>query len=245
MTSGNESPVGRTASRRDAGEPEGLPAALFRHAAERPEEPFLFVREGWDWRWSTFAEVADLVAGWAAALPPDHLALSSAPLPRAVALELAIQVARGRGHAADAADRDLLAAAQSVQSALPPARRRDIAVLPPPVAGGSARLLLAWATLAGAVLVLEPDPAALAATAAWARPTLFFGDAAAIAALRARVPPEPRLVRAMRSLRTRGRPAPPFGRLRALVVSGPPLPADEAAFWSARGVALVAAPPVP
>jgi len=203
------------------------------------------VREGWDWRWSTFAEVADLVAGWAAALPPDHLALSAAPLPRAVALELAIQAARGPGQAADAADRDLLAAAQSLQSALPPARRRDVAVLAPPLAGGSARLLLAWATLAGAALVLEPDPAALAATAAWARPTVFLGDAAAIAALRARVPPEPRLVRALRFLRPRGRPALPFGRLRALVVSGTPLPADEAAFWSARGVALLPAPPLP
>lgn len=215
---------------------ESVPAALFRQAAERPEEPFLFVREGWDWRWSTFAEVADLVASWAAALPPDA-GSPDLPLPRAVALDLATQAS----HASGSAEPELLAAARVLQSALPPARGRDVAVLAAPLAR-PARLLLAWAVVAGAVLVLEPDPAALAATAAWARPTVFLGDAAAVAALRARVPAASLLTR---FLLRRVRPALPFGRLRALVVSGPPLAAGEAAFWTARGVVLVPAPPLP
>ena len=215
---------------------ESLPAALFRHAAERPEEPFLFVREGWDWRWSTFAELADLVASWAAALPADA-GSSDLPLPRAVALDLANQAA----HADDTGESDLLAAARALEATLPPAPRRDVAVLAAPLAGplaGPARLLLAWAVLTGAALVLEPDPAALAATAAWARPTVFLGDAAAIAALRARVPPPSRFAR----LLSRRRSALPFGRLRALVVAGPPLPEAEAAFWSARGVRMLDLP---
>lgn len=215
---------------------ESLPAALFRQAAERPEEPFLFVREGWDWRWSTFAELADLVASWASALPSDA-GSPDLPLPRAVALDLANQAA----HASGTTEPALLAAARALQATLPPSRRRDVAVLAAPLAG-PARLLLAWAVLTGAALVLEPDPAALAATAAWARPTVFLGDAAAVAALRARVPPPSLLRRLLSRRRLFGRP---FGRLRALVVAGPPLPAEEAAFWTARGVALLPAPPVP
>lgn len=210
---------------------ESLPAALFRHAAERPEEPFLFVREGWDWRWSTFAEVADLVSSWASALPSDA-GSPDLPLPRAVALDLAAAHATGTEPA-------LLAAGRALQAALLPARSRDVAVLAAPLAG-PARLLLAWAVLTGAALVLEPDPAVLAATAAWARPTVFLGDAAAVAALRARVPSPPFLAR----LLSRRRPPLPFGRLRALVVAGPPLPAEEATFWTARGVALLPAPPL-
>jgi hypothetical protein len=237
MTSGAESPAGESIP------PEGLPAALFRHAAERPGEPFLFVREGWNWRWSTFAELADLVSSWASDPPPDAgLPLSDLPLPRAIALDLAGLASRTAG-TAGTTEPALLAAAQALRSALPAARGRDVAVLAAPLAG-PARLLLAWAVLTGAALVLEPEPAALAATAAWARPTVFFGAAAAVAALRARVPPEPLLARLACRLRPRRRPALPFGRLGALVVSGPPLPEGEAAFWSARGVALLPAPVV-
>ncbi len=238
MTSGTESPA------RESAPPASLPAALFRHAAERPGEPFLFVREGWDWRWSTFAELADLVSSWAAAPPPDAgLPSPDLPLPRAVALDLARQAAHFADTADTAGEPALLAAAHALRTALPAAPGRDVAVLAAPLAG-PARLLLAWAVLAGAALVLEPEPAALAATAAWARPTVFLGDAAAAAALRARVPREALLARLGRRLGLRRRPALPFGRLRALVVSGPPLPEGEAAFWSARGVALLPAPVV-
>lgn len=315
-------------------EPESLPAALFRHAALRPEEPWLFVREGWDWRWSSFAEVADRVDLWAATIsssfPPfTRLAFPDLPLPRAVALDLAIQTAGatsvpipsslatsdlsptlirlgidawlGAGSFApeirafhlpepaidggrragpsgedgaqvsEAAGRvpehrpqpdgpawrpghvlvlepgaprelsqaDLLSAASAIQAALPGAGGREIAVLAPPLAADPARRFLAWATVAGAALLLEPEPAALAATAAWARPTVFLGDAGAIAALRRALPAEGRLARLRR-------PRLPFGRLHTLFLAGPADPAGtggvDAAFWMARGGRLLPLP---
>jgi hypothetical protein len=90
------------------------------------------------------------------------------------------------------------------------------------------RALFAWLLASGGAIVLEPSPEALAATAAWARPTLFHGDLEQVARLRARVPRRPRL---------------PFGRLATLLPSGgAPLPAEEAAFWRGRGVRIVEFP---
>lgn len=84
--------------------------------------------------------------------------------------------------------------------------------------------MLAWATLAGAAVVLEPDPALRVATAAWVRPTVFHGSAAEIVALRAWVEKE------------RGKRL-PFRRLRTVLVSGGgTLAAEDAAFWRGRGV---------
>jgi hypothetical protein len=306
--------VGESDSPASVRQGESLPAILFRHAAERPEEPWLFVREGWDWHWSPFDEVADRVAFWrgplAAAFPPAaRLAFPDLPLPRAVALDLAIQAAgatavpihlsplpdfdlpaaltrlhadawlgapprplppgvrpfelpeptpgggpgRGPGPAAggvlvtssspdprELAQADLLTAARVLQSALGSSRQREITVLAPPLAGEPARQLLAWATLAGAVLILEPEPAAVAATAAWARPTVFLGDPATIAILRRRLPGESRLSRLLRSSRP---PALPFGRLHTLLVSGVTgLSLEDIAFWTARGVRVLPLP---
>jgi hypothetical protein len=104
---------------------------------------------------------------------------------------------------------------------------REVLVLPRPLADPAGRRLAAWALAAGAALVLEPDRALLAATAAWVRPTVFAGDPAEIAALRAEV--EAR--RRRRGL--------PFGRLHTVaVLGGEALPAAERAFWAGRGAAV-------
>jgi len=106
--------------------------------------------------------------------------------------------------------------------------RRDVLVLPRPLADPAGRRLAAWSLAAGAALVLEPDRVHLAATAAWVRPTVFAGDAAEIEALRA-------LVDAGRS-RRRGLP---LGRLHTVaVLGGEALPAAERAYWTGRGAAV-------
>jgi hypothetical protein len=97
-------------------------------------------------------------------------------------------------------------------------------VLGGPLESPVERTMLAWATLAGAAVVLEPDPALRAATAAWARPTLFHGSPDEIAALRVWAEKE------------RGRRL-PFRRLRTVLVSGGGTLAEgDVAFWRGRGV---------
>ena len=66
--------------------------------------------------------------------------------------------------------------------------------------------MLSWATLTGAAVVLEPDPALRAATAAWVRPTVFHGTPEEIADLRA---PGEEDARGL-----------PFRRLRTVLVAG-------------------------
>ncbi|HYX26662.1 MAG TPA: hypothetical protein VFC23_21090 [Thermoanaerobaculia bacterium] len=59
------------------------------------EEPWLFRSEGWDWRWSSWGELARQAAAWAGALaelpPASRAAFLYIPRPEAVALDLAIQ----------------------------------------------------------------------------------------------------------------------------------------------------------
>ena len=105
-----------------------------------------------------------------------------------------------------------------------PGEEREIVVLGGPLDDPVERTMLAWATLAGAAVVLEPDPALRAATAAWVRPTMFHGSPEEIAALRARVEKE------------RGKRL-PFRRLRTVLVSGSGTLAEgDVAFWRGRGV---------
>jgi hypothetical protein len=74
-----------------------LPAALFHHAALRPEEPWLFSRQGWDWPWLPFRTVAGRVAAWSAelaGLPAGcRAAFAAWPGPQSIALDLALQAA--------------------------------------------------------------------------------------------------------------------------------------------------------
>lgn len=100
-----------------------LPAALADHAAATPEEPWLFDRDGDDWRWRSWAQVADQaargagvlgrLAGTARVVVADRLA------PDAVAAALAVQAAGGV--AVQAGDR---AADDAPAPDLPPVRSR-------------------------------------------------------------------------------------------------------------------------
>jgi hypothetical protein len=136
----------------------------------------------------------------------------------------------GKGAVADlaASDADLAAAAERVREAIgpaPKAKQREIVVLGGPLGEPAERAMLAWATLTGAAVVLEPDPALRAATAAWVRPTVFHGTPGEIADLWGRV-------------KERGKRR-PFRRLRTLLVMGPErLGAEEAAWWEGRGVGV-------
>src|SRR6185295_5492287 len=108
--------------------------------------------------------------------------------------------------------------------------RRDIVVLSGPLEIPEERAMLSWATVAGAAVVLEPNPALRVATAAWVRPTVFHGTAAEVAALRTWVEKEKRGW-------LRRRPRLPFRRLRTVLLTGAEaLPLEEEAFWADRGV---------
>ncbi len=119
---------------------------------------------------------------------------------------------------------------------------REILVTAGPLADPAVRQAVSWALAVGAALVLEPAPAQLAATAAWARPTVFLGTSAELAALdgaaAAAAGRWPTLRAALR--RALGRPLPlPFGRLHTLLVDPRRVEPAVLAPWRARGVAVV------
>lgn len=121
------------------------------------------------------------------------------------------------------------------QGGAPPGGR-EIALWSGPPDQPASRAFLAWATLRGAALILEPDPYSRIATTLWARPTVFFGDAADLAALRQSLEDE----RPRRWFRRS--PSLPLKRLRAVVHTGASeLPESEGTFWRGRGVAVIAA----
>jgi hypothetical protein len=212
--------------------PVSLPAALLDHAARHPEEPWLFRSEGWDWRWHSWGEIAGRVVQEAerlASLPPDtRIPVPDVPLPDSIVLDLAAQAAGLTPVPAEGGPEDirtgLLAAAQRIQDEIPPPRKPGREIL---VAGRSLfdpvdRAVLAWALVAGAAVLLEPLPGARAATAAWARSTVFHGTPEEIAHLR-------RLAETGSGRR--------WWRLRVIFVTGTePLPEGDAAFWRDRGV---------
>lgn len=101
--------------------------------------------------------------------------------------------------------------------------KREIVVLGGPLEEAAERAMLSWATVTGAAVVLEPNPEARVATAAWVRPTVFHGTPVEIAGLRAWAEKE----------KKKGLP---FRRLRTILVTGPEgLPSEEEAFWRGRG----------
>ena len=117
---------------------------------------------------------------------------------------------------------ELVAAGERLRADIGASDSREIVVLGGALGDPVERTMLSWATLTGAAVVLEPDPALRAATAAWVRPTVFHGTPAEIAELRARV-------KKKRGL--------PFRRLRTVLVSGwQVLAPEDEAFWRQRGV---------
>lgn len=135
-------------------------------------------------------------------------------------------VVRVGGKAVEWTTGELVAAGERLQGVIGETGEREIVVLGGPLDDPLERTMMAWATLSGAAVVLEPDPALRAATAAWVRPTVFHGTPGEIADLRARV-----------GKGRKGRL--PFRRLRTVLASGE-VSGDEAAFWRERGVRVVA-----
>jgi hypothetical protein len=205
--------------------PDSLSAAVHRHAAAHPAVPWLFERRGWDWTWISWQDAAHRIAG-----PPE---LPELPEPDRPGPETLLRHLRQQAQS-HFPDPDLPAAIDLAERLGQPVLR-DILVTKGLLTDPAERRLLAWATLTGAALLFEPDPAAYVQAAAWARPTVFQGTAAEVAALRREAvsfrPPLPRWLR-------RRRPVLPFDRLRALLPLEP-LPPEESAFWSGQGVRIV------
>jgi hypothetical protein len=112
---------------------------------------------------------------------------------------------------------EIVAEASGMAESIGESGKREIVVLGGLLTEPLERTMLAWATLTGAAVVLDPNPATRAATAAWVRPTVFHGTAAEITHLRSRLAKRP------------------FRRLRTLIVDGG-LPAEDEAFWAELGV---------
>lgn len=222
--------------------PQGLPAAVERHAAAQPASPWLFDRRGWDWTWISWQDGAREIAAQAALLAdlPEGARVDIPDLPRPAAL-LAELAALAANHTAVSSEgrplpshADLQTGAATLTIALGTGPERDIVVAGPGFADLADQHLLAWAVVAGAALLFDPDPASYVATAAWARPTVFRGTGAELKALAGHAaafrPPWPR----------RRRSHLPFGRLRAVLPRGPePLPEADATFWKDRGVLVL------
>ena len=131
---------------------------------------------------------------------------------------------------------DLAAAAERLGREIPrlPEGRRHVLVSSGFAGEPAERLLLTWATVEGAALLLEPEPAHHVPTAVWARPTVFAGTPADLARLRAAVEKDEagfKLFGRRRRL--------PFGRLRAVLVTAGELPDEERASWEGRGVSVL------
>lgn len=123
---------------------------------------------------------------------------------------------------------------------------REIVVSAGPLADPAERDLLAWATLTGAAVVLEPAAERLVDSAVWARPTVFLGTAEEADRLLDRADAADREGWAgfgKRLRRLAGRPAVPgrpLGRLHTLFVRGTERQAPELADRArARGVAVL------
>jgi hypothetical protein len=96
-------------------------------------------------------------------------------------------VARREERAVELSQADLFALADRVQAQIPPPPKpiRDVLVAGRSLADFEDRAVLAWATVTGAAVLLPPSPESRAATASWARVTVFHGTGAEAAALAA------------------------------------------------------------
>jgi hypothetical protein len=134
------------------------------------------------------------------------------------------------GRPAELSATDLIATAERIQKQIEPSGGRDIVVHSGSLEIPEERAMLSWATLAGAAVVLEPNPALRVATAAWVRPTVFHGTAAELRSLQTWAEKE-------KKGWLRRRPRLPFRRLRSVLVTGSEgLRVEEEAFWADRGV---------
>jgi AMP-binding enzyme len=187
-------------------------------------------------------------AAWLEVVDGESILTSASTPPRPAAGGARPQPGAGIG------DREIsphawLEAAARVGSAIGPSRQREILVLGRALATPAGRILTAWATVAGAALVLEPDAASYLRTLLWARPTVAHGSAAELARLRSAVESAERSSLRTRLARLRRRSSrrpsrqggQPPGRLRTLFQDEAPEP-GEIAFWQDRGTRLVQLP---
>jgi hypothetical protein len=120
--------------------------------------------------------------------------------------------------------------------------RRQIVVAGMPLGDVGGRLIAAWATIAGAALVLDGDPGRRRGAMVWARPTALFADAGELAWLRREAAGGAGVRRRRRWFAPgAGEPRRPFDRLRTVFQAGPPDP-DDVAFWGKRGARLLQLP---
>lgn len=162
------------------------------------------------------------------AVPPGAVWLSTAGDPRCVSQP------------------ELCAAVEASFGSLPTPERRDVVVVGRCLAEPFERLLVSWAALTGAALILEPEAARAlpVETIRWVRPTLLHGTAAELCELQTRL--LPRFRRSRLVGRWLGPLRPPFDRVRAVVVLGPePLETEAMALWRAAGARLLHLPEEP
>lgn len=139
----------------------------------------MFYPDGLDWRWRSYGEVAEAVALNGAAGEASVGEESVDGEPRAggpTADELTAWLAAGGAVHPGGERLAALTAEAATQRHRQGRHRQEVAILACPLSDPHASLLVTWSLLAGAALLLEPDPAALVATAVWARPSLFLGD---------------------------------------------------------------------
>jgi hypothetical protein len=228
----------RLAASLTAAAPPGIEAVEFgaRPAPEIVALDIAIQGLGWTSRPAPAGEPVLLPARLAVALPPFERRRETQAPPAPVAG--GATVVREDGGELRLGQTELIAQALRLDGALPAAPRRDVLVFHRPLVEPGARALLAWATLAGAALLLQPEPSHLAASVLWSRPTLLAGNADELATVReALVRAEPRLDRLRRR---RGA----LGRLRAVVVldaEDAGAVASETRFWRDSGATVVTA----
>jgi hypothetical protein len=120
---------------------------------------------------------------------------------------------------------ELIAAADRLQEAIG-GEGREIVVVGRAPERWPDRVFLSWATVHGAAVLLAPDPSSLVGSVVWARPTVFYGSASELKALRHAVEQE------KPPFWDRGAGRLPFGRLRVVLGEEP----FEEGFWRERGV---------
>lgn len=243
VTAGELSEAGTAVPYRDYGDPDSIALDLALAAAGYDPQPL----PSRPWPPEGQADLPELTVEAA----PGRFA-PAGDLPNSHATPAGGALVLDHGHWRPLGATTLARSATEALSALPPAPRRDILVLDRSLAEPAQRLLLTWAAVTGAALVLLPrllrsgtrpeEPEAIDGwrldTLAWVRPTLLHGTAAELAALRRRL--EPRFRRPWPWHR-RPRLAPPLDRLRGVVVFGrEALADDETSFWERAGVAMVA-----
>ena len=191
---------------------------LGERARTEPHDPWLFYPEGPTWRWLSWREAWRVAERLLAAPNSGEDAAVPAPGTGSPALALVAHLVERSRRAAPGQDERLIrGAAEWIDDT--PGRPVRVAWRPPQEPGEE--WLLAWSLTAKAAVLYESDPAAIAATALWARPTHLATTAAELSALLAAWLRLTGGRQPMHRLRRR------LGRLRTLWLVGDERPTDD------------------